>query len=101
LERGAATIETLKAWQCVGCGRLEAPQNCIGVCRDRKVDLVYASELEASERRLADARDAAGAMHAFLRQLVGTTPRDARWEASYRSMQERARALIARFPVSA
>ena len=95
------TMETLKAWQCVGCGRLEAPQTCIGVCRDRKVDLVYASELEASERRFADARAASDEMHAFLRTFAGTTPRNAQWEASYRSMQERARALLARFAVEA
>lgn len=36
--------ETVKAWQCIGCGEIEAPQTCIGVCQDRKVDFVYASE---------------------------------------------------------
>jgi hypothetical protein len=27
----------VKAWQCIGCGKIEAPQACIGVCQDRKV----------------------------------------------------------------
>ena len=45
--------ETIRGWQCIGCGRVEAPQNCIGVCRDRKVELVYASELAEAEGRLA------------------------------------------------
>jgi uracil-DNA glycosylase len=27
----------VKAWQCVGCGKIEAPQTCIGICQDRKV----------------------------------------------------------------
>ena len=36
----------VKAWQCIGCGKIEAPQTCIGVCQDRKVEFVYASEHE-------------------------------------------------------
>jgi hypothetical protein len=27
----------IQAWQCIGCGRIEAPQTCVGVCRDRKI----------------------------------------------------------------
>ena len=33
----AGMIDTIDAWQCIGCGKIEAPQTCIGVCRDRKV----------------------------------------------------------------
>ena len=90
------TFETFKAWQCIGCGRIDGPQNCIGVCRDRKVELVYASELQASLARIASLRDESAAMHAFVRQLAGTTPRDGQWERSFRSMQARAKAILAR-----
>jgi len=45
----------VKAWQCIGCGKIEAPQNCIGVCEDRKVQFVYAFE---HEEALAEARRA-------------------------------------------
>jgi hypothetical protein len=24
--------ERIKVWQCIGCGRIDSPQNCIGVC---------------------------------------------------------------------
>ncbi|MCC6535698.1 MAG: hypothetical protein IT531_24365 [Burkholderiales bacterium] len=41
------------AWQCIGCGRIEAPQNCIGVCQDRKVQFVYAGDYEQARRALA------------------------------------------------
>jgi hypothetical protein len=34
------------AWQCIGRGKIEAPQTCIGVCQDRKVEFVCASEHE-------------------------------------------------------
>ena len=30
----------IQAWQCIGCGKIEAPQTCVGVCRDRKILLV-------------------------------------------------------------
>ena len=33
-------IEYMKAWQCIGCGKLDGPQDCIGICQDRKVELV-------------------------------------------------------------
>ena len=34
----------VQAWQCIGCGRIEAPQTCIGVCRDRRITLVGIDE---------------------------------------------------------
>ncbi|MBE7524331.1 MAG: hypothetical protein HS109_18365 [Burkholderiales bacterium] len=93
---GAIAIETLKAWQCVGCGRLEGPQNCIGVCRDRKVELVYASELAEAEARTEAARAETAALRALLLKIASTKPRDGQWEKSWRSFQDEARALLAR-----
>lgn len=93
---GSPPIETLKAWQCIGCGRLEAPQNCIGVCRDRKVELVYASELAEAEGKLDAARGEVAELRAFLLKLAGTRPRDGQWERSWRWLQDEAAALLAR-----
>jgi len=90
--------ETMKAWQCIGCGRLEGPQNCIGVCRDRKVELVYASELAGAEERLVQARLESAALRALVLKLAGTKPREGQWEKSWRSMQEQARDLLAKHP---
>lgn len=94
--REGIDIETMTAWQCVGCGRLEGPQNCIGVCRDRKVELVYASELAEADARLARERGRADAMRALVQKLAATRPRDGMWERSWRSIQDEARALLAR-----
>jgi len=90
--------ETMKPWQCIGCGRLEGPQNCIGVCRDRKVELVYASELAGAEERLVQARLESAALRALVLKLAGTKPREGQWEKSWRSMQEQARDLLAKHP---
>lgn len=71
----------MKAWQCIGCGRLESSQPCIGICEDRPVDLVYAWQLEQAL--------------ALLRQLAWSTPREGEWERSFRDLQARARKLLA------
>lgn len=87
--------ETVKAWQCIGCGKIEAPQTCIGVCQDRKVEFVYASEHSEALVELTQARRRAGLLEALLRRLAATNPRHGGWEHSYRALQEQARATLA------
>ncbi len=87
----------LKAWQCIGCGRLEAPQTCIGICEDRPVNLVSASDYEDALAEAAAAKEQAEALAAVVRQIAWTTPRKGECERSYRALQERARAALAGF----
>jgi len=87
--------EHINAWQCIGCGRIEAPQNCIGICEDRKVKFVYASEHEDAMARLELASSQVSALSALVRRLASTTPREGEWEQSYRALQAQARALLA------
>lgn len=87
--------EYVKAWQCIGCGKIEAPQTCVGICQDRKIELVYAHEhREAMAGAQAELRE----MHALVRTLARTTPRAGEWERSYRALQERARRALAQIP---
>ncbi len=81
-------LERIKAWQCIGCGRVEAPQTCIGVCEDRRVELVRAEEADALAARVEQ-------LEQFVRQLARITPREGEWERSYRALQARARELLA------
>lgn len=85
----------VKAWQCIGCGKIEAPQTCIGVCQDRRVEFVYAAEHAESLARLEAAQRRATALEAFTRRFVRTKPRKDGWERSYRVMQEQARSMLA------
>ena len=85
----------VKAWECIGCGKIEAPQTCVGVCQDRKVEFVYASEHDEALARLARARRQASALEALVRRLAHTNPRGNGWEHSYRAMQAQARAALA------
>ena len=86
--------ERIEAWRCIGCGRVEAPANCIGVCEDRKVELVDARSYDALERELERERAANARLTALVRRLAWSTPRPDSWERSYRALQGEARALL-------
>jgi hypothetical protein len=80
-------VETLKVWQCIGCGRIDHPQPCVGVCRDQKAELVYASDYRKALARIAE-------LEGVLGRIVHTTPRGDAWEVSYRALQEAARKAL-------
>ena len=87
--------EFVMAWQCIGCGKIDAPAPCIGICSDRKVEFVYASD---HRRALAEAHLAsheAEVLGALVRRLAYTTPASGQWERSYRALQEQAQRTLA------
>ena len=86
--------ERITAWQCIGCGRIEGAQPCVGICQDRKTDFVYASDHDEVLTQLALARRRAEALAALVRQLANTTPRKDEWERTYRALQARARQTL-------
>jgi hypothetical protein len=94
-------IEPIAAWQCIGCGRIEAPQTCIGVCQDRRVEFVYAAEyaevqaeLAAARSTLASAARSRDTLDAIVRRLAFSHPRAGEWERSYRALQAQARCAL-------
>lgn len=91
----SASAGRVKVWQCIGCGRIESPQQCIGICQDRKVEFVYASEHDAVLAQAQAALQRAKALEALVRKFAWTTPRAGEWEHSYRALQEQARRLLA------
>jgi hypothetical protein len=87
--------DTITAWRCIGCGRLEAPQNCIGVCQDRKVELVNAWDYAEALVRLEEANDRVAKLEALVFKLAHTTPRRDAWKESYLAFQTEAGMLFA------
>lgn len=85
----------VQAWQCIGCGRIEAPQPCIGVCRDRKVLLVGRDEHDAALAEIARLQNALAAAASRLSRFGSATPREGQWEASYRALQVQVREVLA------
>ena len=86
--------ERITAWQCIGCGRIEGAQPCVGICQDRKTEFVYASDHDAMVAQLALESGRAESLVALVRQLACTTPRKDEWERTYRVLQVRARQLL-------
>ena len=80
----AAVITT---WACDSCGRIEAPQPCIGVCVRPVVTMVPATEHHALLTRARELTEALERASVPLRQLAWTTPRPGAWEASARALR--------------
>ena len=76
-----------KAWQCVGCGRIESHEQCLGICRDVPVEIVSAVDYDAVRAEVE-------ALRLFLKQVVLSSPREGGWERSYHALQERAKRLL-------
>jgi hypothetical protein len=95
IEIEAEESAIVEAWRCIGCGRIEAPRPCIGVCEDRKVRLIDAARHESALARLRDAQQKAAALEGLVRRLARTRPRAGAWEQSYRALQDEARRALA------
>ena len=80
----------VNAWQCIGCGKIEAPQPCIGVCKDQRVQFVYAEDYEAAEARAQAAERALD----LVRRIAHTHPSENGWRVSYQAFQDEARRIV-------
>lgn len=85
----------IQAWQCIGCGKIEAPQTCIGVCRDRKVYFIGKAEHEAALAQVAALRAQLDRAAQMLLRFERAKPRKGQWEASWQALQEEVRAVRA------
>ena len=90
----ASMTESINAWQCIGCGRIDAPQTCVGICEYRKVQFVTVFDHEQAVAAGVAARREADMLVAVVRQLAHTSPRQGECERSYEAMQKRARRAL-------
>lgn len=84
----------IEAWRCVGCGRIEAPQSCIGVCRDQKVNLIPSEEYDAVIFAMETMREQLSSMREIISRLAFVTPHAGKWESTYRILQQQARTAL-------
>ncbi|HZP87029.1 MAG TPA: hypothetical protein VFB54_09420 [Burkholderiales bacterium] len=80
-------VDRLPAWECIGCGRLEAERPCIGVCQDHKVELVYAADYDRLAAETA-------VLRAIVLEIATITPRTGECERTYQALQARARSAL-------
>jgi len=82
--------ERIVAWQCIGCGRVEGPQPCVGVCQDKKVTFVAAEAYDAAVARLRETEARLAALQSLANRMALAKPRAGEWERSYRALQAEA-----------
>ena len=87
--------DAIKAWMCIGCGSIEAPQTCIGVCQHRKVEFVHAFEHRAALEELEHVREARASLEGLVRRIAQVTPRADACAATLRAFQQDARGVLA------
>ncbi|WP_017463284.1 hypothetical protein [Dyella ginsengisoli] len=86
--------DTIEAWQCIGCGRVEAPQTCIGVCRDRKVQLVGLADFEQARAEAEALRERLADVHARLQRFALAKPNEGHWDAAWQALQTQLREVL-------
>jgi hypothetical protein len=77
-------IERRKVWECVGCGRIDDPRPCVGICRDQPVEYVLARDHEAALEGLLR----------LARTIATTTPRPGEHARHWEALQREARRVL-------
>ena len=83
-------IERIRAWQCIGCGRIEGAQPCVGICEDRGAEFVHASDYDEALAQLALARRETEDLAVLVRQIAHTVPHPGACERTWLALQQRA-----------
>lgn len=89
-----AMTDYIEAWQCIGCGKIEAPQTCIGVCKDRKVFFVGKGEHDRLQQEADALRQQLEQAQRLLLHLSRTTPHEGQHLQCWLGFQQQARALL-------
>ena len=84
---GAPAAERIQGWRCIGCGKIDAPQPCVGICQDRRFELVDAADYDALRLRVQ-------ALEGALALIARVTPREDRLAESWQALQGLARRLL-------
>lgn len=87
-------VEFATTWWCAGCGGIDAPQPCLGICVWRSVEWVNStSYMEQRAGTLAE-RDTERRLRALVRRAASVTPRAGQWERGWRALEANAQELF-------
>jgi hypothetical protein len=97
----APDIEVIEAWGCPRCGRIDAPQPCLGICIRRPGTVADAREYRELAPRAERAAAADQALSGLARLILAVTPRPGREDATIAAVRARARHALDRMTVGA
>ena len=95
----APEIDVIEGWGCPRCGRVDAPQQCLGICIRRPglvADITEYREYAAHAQRMAESDRT---LSAFAHIVGGVHPRPGREQQTVEGLRPRARQLLERTPV--
>jgi hypothetical protein len=87
-------IAMIEAWGCPRCGRIDAPQPCLGVCVRRPGAVADVSEYRAFAERSAQLAAEDQTFTGLARLLATVTPRPGQEEPTMAAVRSRARELL-------
>jgi hypothetical protein len=87
-------VDFATTWWCAGCGGIDAPQPCIGICVWRALEWVNRTRyLEERACTLAQC-DTEQRLRGLVRRVASVTPRAGQWEPGWRAFGARARETV-------
>jgi hypothetical protein len=91
--------ERLSALFCIGCGRIDVLEPCLGDCDEHVVDLVRAKDHDEARAQVGKALRYAGTLRELLLQLVSKMPEPGapipnKWAETHSTMQQQARSVL-------
>lgn len=88
-------VVPVQAWGCRGCGRVDAPRPCIGVCVRRPVPMVELTRIEGLAAALEADAEAAVALVPVVAMIAHVRPRAGREDETRAALAARAAAALA------
>ncbi|HEX5813027.1 MAG TPA: hypothetical protein VFY38_13030 [Pseudonocardia sp.] len=92
----APEVDVIEGWGCPRCGRVDAPQPCLGICVRRPglvADVAEYRDYAGHAQRMAETDRA---LMAFAHVVGGVHPRPGREQQTVASLRSRARELLER-----
>ena len=79
--------EIYEGWQCIGCGKIDVDRPCVGVCQDRRVQVVLAEDFNQVVARNKT-------LESIVRRLILAKPHPDAWERSFKALQAEAFSVL-------
>jgi hypothetical protein len=81
-------------WWCPDCGKLEAPQPCLGICVWRRVEWVNQEVYEQHRQNTLAELEQEDRLRRLLRRLTLVTPRPGQWHRSWNALRAEAQRAL-------
>ena len=90
----APEVEVIEGWGCPRCGRVDAPQPCLGICIRRPGLVADVTEFREYAAQAEEAAETDRSLSAFAHVVAGVHPRPGREQQTVEGLRSRAKVLL-------